>query len=240
MRSMLRSVDLIEDEEPWMTWDRNQAVKKQVTLSDDPIAMSCASYRLWKESGSRWLEIDQMVPNSDDRVRANEICAYYRGRLTWSVLKGQATVSQFRKKLHALVTDNLDITKDELGILYRLPYFYAEDTAVDEVIAVTDDSHMVSKIHGLTTPLEITSQFKLLRQVLYSRRACEYHHYWLTSDFDPAPFMIAVDTKNNMASLLESVLARPTQLTTLLYPKPHRGYHRNRGFWSMTRLRLSQ
>ena len=240
MRTMLRGVDLIEDEEPWVTWDRDQAVKKQVALTDDPIAMSCASYRLWKESGARWLELEQMKPTADDRVQANDIRSYYRGRLTWSALKGQNTVSQFRKKLHALVTGNLDITKDELGILYRLPYFYAEDTAVDEVIAVTDDSNMVSKIHGLTTPLEITTQFRLLRQVLYSRRACEYHHYWLASDFDSAPFMIAVDTKNNMASLLESVLARPTQLTALLYPKPHRGYHRNCGFWSITRLRLSQ
>jgi hypothetical protein len=235
MRTMLRGVNLIEDEEPWVTWDRDQAVKKQVALTDDPIAMSCASYRLWKESGARWLELEQMKPTADDRVQADDIRSYYRGRLTWSALKGQTTVSQFRKKLHALVTGNLDITKDELGILYRLPYFYAEDTGLDHVMSQTQSASMAD-----AATAKIAGKFTLVKKIFCSRANARSHwQFWFVRNTSPVPFMVEIRDDNVLYKLFDTLTQQPQMFSAgTTHFKHHRGHYRDRVYIKMTQVDL--
>ena len=216
-----------------------QPLKKRVlTFKEDPIALACASYRIWKETPARrWTDLDTVVVWQDDIEQAQALRKYYRERLVMSALKNvNSNSSEFRRKLGALVTDQLEITKDELGLLYRLPYFYAEDLDLDYVVENTAGA----KIQPLPQDSEpMVLPFRPLKKILRSRRSAETYQYWWTTHKHGVPFMIAVKTDNPLLSIIDTLFERD-QIDLSCRVKPHEfiGYHRNRWFYHMFDLRL--
>ena len=206
----------------------------EIKFSDDPITLACASYRTWAEHpDQRWTEFDKVVVWEGDRDTASELRAYYRDRtahVLFDVLKhtnNQRPVSEFRRKLSLLVNDQLVITMAEIGLLHRLPYFYAEDLALDEIARVTE-SVPVSSPGASDTRLgefEIVSgQFQLLKKVLRSRRSGEHYQYWFTSNHSAAAYLLSVKSDNPLRAMIESVVTLPTlQLKAHMFVKPFQG-----------------
>ena len=190
-----------------------------ISFKDDPIALSCASYRHWlSHPGTRWLDLDAVTVTHEDRTTASKIREYYRGRITWSQLKYGGTLSDFRSKLGKLVCGDLNITKNELGLIYRLPYFYAEDCAMDRVIDLG----------------QIDGTYRLIERIFKSRRSRESVDFWLMSDLCRSPCLISVDHQNPLLSMLTGVLAQDNiRLRSYLFPKQHRGYHRARAYYQL-------
>ena len=124
-------------------WDdflkSNGAAESPIVFKDDPIAMACASYRLSQQGGFAWLDLHAATVEPQDRETAVAIRKYYADRLLITALKSNGVVSEFRRKLYGVVTDNYQVKKSEEGLLYRLPYFYAEDTGleVDQIQSVS-------------------------------------------------------------------------------------------------------
>lgn len=207
------------------SWNLKQQ-KTPLTFKDDPVTLTCAAYRMYQENvRHRWLDFDQVVVWHDDREQAACLKKYYRDRLVIEALKSNgAEVSQFRQKLRKLVTDELVITESELGMLYRLPYFYEEDQALDRVIAKTDNVQPGSYCKGT----EVTATYTLAERVLRSRRVGEEYDYWMTTDQDPYLHLIEIRHDNPLRNMFESVIAKPVKLKTLEWTKDHYGYHRGR------------
>ena len=205
-----------------------------ISFKDDPIALSCASYRHWlSHPGTRWLDLDAVTVTHEDRTTASKIREYYRGRITWSQLKYGGTLSDFRSKLGKLVCGDLNITKNELGLIYRLPYFYAEDCAMDRVIEQTSDDVTKNKIIGINLG-QIDGTYRLIERIFKSRRSRESVDFWLMSDLCRSPCLISVDHQNPLLSMLTGVLAQDNiRLRSYLFPKQHRGYHRARAYYQL-------
>jgi hypothetical protein len=147
-------------------------------------------------------------------------------------MKSKQPMSEFRKKLYGLLIGKTGLKKKDIGLLYRLPYFYVEDTALDQVIAQTESPK------SALAQDTIAGTFNLIQRVQVSRRSMESVQFWLRHHKKTAPFMIAVKADNPMLPLLESILERGLPISATAHFKIHRGYHRNRGFYQLGNVEL--
>lgn len=215
------------------------AKPRPVQFKHDPIACACASYRISQEHpGRRWTDLDSVVVWQDDIDQAQALRQYYRERLVMSALKSRdGNISPFRRKLGALVTDQLEIMKHELGLLYRLPYFYAEDRAIDYVVANSADNAMIAPMPQDSHPMTMT--FQPLHRVFRSRRSGEHHvFYWVTHTRGVA-FSLSVAADNPLLAMIDSLFSRDhVELQSRVKPVSFRGYYPNRWHYQMYDMRL--
>lgn len=207
------------------------AEKSVVKLNEDPFALAAASYRYWVEGKGRYRGFDTVEVQQQDRHRGNEMRCYYRGRLVFSQLRSTSPnpVSEFRQKLWGLCEGTIDLQQKDIGLLYRLPYFYAEDLAHDRIFL---DLPSYTVIH--TVAHDVTETFELQQQVLISRRSRDVHQYWLRTSATSVPCQISIAADNGLRPLLESVLHRgPVALRANWHPQYMRGYHRGRAYYQL-------
>jgi hypothetical protein len=219
-------------------WDDFKAVFKStdpepdMTFADDPVAMAWAAYRVYLTTPAlRWIDFADVEVTEQDRVQAQEIRSYYTGRILMDAMKSKNSMSEFRKKLYGLLIGETGLKKKDIGLLYRLPYFYVEDTDLDQVIAQTQSA---SVMFGTA----IAGTFTLIKRILVSRRSGDYVHFWLQHHKRSEPFLIVVKTDNPLLSLLTGILEKSVQLSATAHLKRHRGYHRNRYFHQLGNVEL--
>ena len=175
-----------------------------VELADDPVALACCSYRMSQTMNTRYFSFEHCVVEPQDRVKAQQLCSYYREKtqdVLFAMLSSSGTrrpVSDFRRKLRLLVTDGLAITAREIGMLYRLPYLYHEDLALDQVTAAT-----VSAIQR-PAATKITS-LRPLTKYLRSRRTAEVMQYWWAGVEDHEAYVLAVKRDNPLLSMIDDM-----------------------------------
>lgn len=204
-----------------------------LVFADDPIALSCAAYRLWqKTSLNRWPDLDDVIAEPQDREQSRAIRKYYADRLILNLLQQERPVSSFRHKLYGVVTNSVQVTKAELGMVYRLPYFYAEDTELDQLVADTTSADV--DLQGS----EFTGEFSLRKRIVKSRRSGEFVQYWLARTGDSAAYAVMAKSDNPLLSLLDSLIARPVVLKARVWTKPFRGHYQNRMYYQLGDLKL--
>ncbi len=189
-----------------------------IHFEDDPIALSCSSYRLGQAGHGQYHDFDSLKVEPEDRQQAQHIRNYYRAKITWQLLataQYQRPTTPFRQKLIGIVENTYQITQNDLGILYRIPYFYQEDTAHDAIFADLPNYELI-KVRGEN----IEENFVLMQQVSVMRRSRDTVQYWLRAEKTIVPCMAVIDSKNMLKPLLNSVLSRGTvRLRANWYPK---------------------
>ena len=215
--------DILDEFEDFETRLMKDPPPKLVTLKDDPVTLACAAYRMYQENPRhRWLDFDQVVVWQEDREQAERLKAYYRNQFvetTFKMLKStnNRSLSSFRRKLYLLVNSDLQITEREVGLLHRLPYFYAEDLALDEVMQSTESIAEHIPAHQQT--LNLT----LIKKVLRSRNAGESNQYWFRDQSNPHAYMLSVKTDNVLANFFDSMAHRPLALESVVVCKQMQG-----------------
>jgi hypothetical protein len=208
------------------------APEPDMTFADDPVALAWAAYRVYLANpANRWADFADVEVTVHDRAVAQEIRSYYTGRILMDTMKSKNPMSEFRKKLYGLLIGETGLKKKDIGLLYRLPYFYVEDTALDQVIEQTQTA---SVMFGM----ELAGTFTLIKRILVSRRSGDFVHFWLRHHKRSQPFMIAAKTDNPLLPLLEGILENPVKLSATAHLKTHRGYHRNRQFHQLGNVKL--
>jgi hypothetical protein len=203
-------------------------------FADDPVALAWAAYRVYLTNPAlRWADFADVEVTEQDRVQAQEIRSYYTGRILMDTMRSKKSMSEFRKKLYGLLIGETGLKKKDIGLLYRLPYFYVEDTALDQVIAQTEAPK------SALAQASVTGTFKLIKRIQVSRRSMEFVQFWLQHHKKTAPFMIAVKADNPMLPLLESILQHGLLISATAHLKTHRGYHRNRQFHQLGNVKLA-
>lgn len=190
-----------------------------IVYKHDPVALALASYRIWQANGMRWADFDDLVPLEEDIVRAQELRAYYAGQMTFDALKGAGLNTTFRKKLYAIVSNCHQYTKEDIGLLHRLPYFYEEDLTLDQL---TQDFASVE----VSVAKELAGEFSLHKRMLRSRRSGEYYHYWLKRKGSQHLYKLVVKSDDVLRPLVESMLETPRLYTATAYYKSMQGKRR--------------
>lgn len=216
----MTTVNLYEDLEGLLDWSSPaKKTPEPLVLKDDPVVLAMASYRVWTNTGARWIDFDNVTVASDDRVHANLLKKYYAGQMTMDALKGEGLKTPFRRKLYAISTNCHEYTKEDIGLLYRLPYFYEEDLTLDRLVSefTSVESDAKKQLHGV---------FSLHKKMLRSRRSGDYYHYWLKKSGSPHLFKLVVKADDSLRSLVESLLAQPREYTATAYYKGMQGQRR--------------
>lgn len=196
-----------------------EATKKPpepVVYKHDPVALAMSSYRIWNTTGMRWVDFDDLVPLEEDHIRAQELRKYYAGQMTMDALKGAGLKTTFRQKLYAIVTNCHTYTKEDIGLLHRLPYFYQEDQDLDQLVTEF-------KSIEVSVAKELRGVFSLHKKMLRSRRSGEYYHYWLKREGSEYLYKLVVKSDDVLRSLVESVLDQPREFTATAYYKGMQG-----------------
>lgn len=183
----------------------DQLIKQEppriIKLDYDPLALSCVNYRLHQLGRGQYHDLAMIgEPEPADQYRAEEIRAYYGAKFTWQTLK-EGKISSFRREAQAVMAGAL-ITDKNIGLLYRLPFFYMEDIDQEAVFEGLPE-------YECSTILPATlGRFTLDRRVSVFRNKSEYIRYWLRAEGVAAPCAIVVDSKNTLKSLLDSMFER--------------------------------
>lgn len=216
----MTTVNLYEDLEGLLDWSSPaKKASPPLELKDDPVVLAMASYRIWLHTGIRWTDLENTTVISDDRVHASVLKKYYAGQMTMDALKGEGLKTTFRRKLYAIATNCHEYTKEDVGLLYRLPYFYEEDLTLDRLVSefTSAESGAKKEIHGV---------FSLHKKMLRSRRSGEYYHYWLKQEGSSHLFKLVVKADDSLRSLVESLLEQPREYTATAYYKGMQGRRR--------------
>jgi hypothetical protein len=209
-----------------------------IKLPDDPIALGCASYRLGLKGLGQYHDFDNLAVQSEDREMAQNIRNYYRAKITWQMLKNtneQRPVSEFRRKLMGIIERTHDITQADIGILYRIPYFYVEDREHDAIFADLPEYSIVQ-----TPAKNLESTMTLTRRVQVLRRTRSVTQYWFSVENTVVPCMATIDNQNVLRHLFDSIVDRgPVRLEAHWYPKTLWGSQgRDRDYYQLAHIRL--
>jgi hypothetical protein len=185
-----------------------ESKKKLAVFQDDPVAMACAVHRSWKtHETAQFLELESALIKPEDRDRAAAIRRYYGAKFTEMALRGHQP-SEFRLKLAEVLDGRRQLAESEVGMLYRLPYFYDEDTETDWIYANTLSGQTLEYYHGLdelVQPLTLTP----LRQVLRSQRLGDSIKYWFVTQHGH-PALISVAKSNSLNAMMSSLFELPS------------------------------
>lgn len=241
-------VNIVEDNDDFRQDPRvyNNGMMRKVEplmakFSDDPVALSIQSYLIWKSNPHRkWVPVDEVGRVTPEaRAMAQELRTYFIHRNTMKVLQGQ-TPTEFQYKMNGLLHDIRPLQQDELGILYRLPYFYQEDLALDQVfegaanIDVKPVGPHLPVWHTITTHARLTP----IREVLKSRKSGDFVQFWF-STYDGERCMYAVRADNSLITLFRSLFKRESmqvKATAMLHRMP--GSHIRTNYWKLSGLEL--
>jgi hypothetical protein len=205
-------------------------------FKDDPVALSITSYLMWlKNPRCRWISIDelgQVAPEA--REMAHELRKYFLHRSTMKVLQGQ-TPTEFQYKMNAFLSDIRPLKTDELGMLYRLPYFWQEDLALDQVFEGASQIELDGPgMYSVTNHTRLTP----IREVLKSRKSGDFVQFWFRDTSDHR-CVYEVKTDNKLISLFRS-LFKKSELSVVCYSKMEtlRGSHIRTRYWRLSNLEL--
>ena len=211
-----------------------ESTTQKIKFINDPIVLACAAYRVWLEfPDQRWCNLDTVVVQQQDQVQAIALRNYYRDRIMMGALtctRIAAPMSTFRQKLYGIVNNTFEITQQEIGLLHRLPYFYAEDTALDRMVAATTGATDCAK--GTT----VNAEFTLIARILRSVSSGDMIHYWFTCEQDSSPYCLSVQGSNPLLGLVDKRFQEPQKLQANRSYQQHRGHHRARGYYKLTNV----
>jgi hypothetical protein len=205
---------------------------RPLTEVADPLALSCASYRMWETLGHRWVNWGDVKHTDQDVEQAQQIRRYYRDRIALQILRG-GTVSKFRTELYDICNGGI-MRHCHRGMLYKLPYFYAEDTARDQLLGQFKIGNRADR-----NPSFIKTELTPVRTVFRTRRGAkgESVEYWF-QDQKQELYMTDINYSNDYRPLLDSLFRLPSvSLQFTRYPHTHR--HSQLSYWGMIKVEIA-
>lgn len=211
-------------------------------FEQDPISSACAVYRNCRQRGViEYPELTTAIPTDEDHCMANSIRNYYSAKFVEHALRG-GSISEFRAKMMQLLQGTRPPDTSDIGILYRMPYFYQEDIDTDRYIesASTTDRTEFESIYGKFGPIEVTETLRLKQKILRNARGGVTIRYGFLNQRQ-YPVVVSIDTKNPFFTLVDQLFQQPSvQLHGWLVYQPMRGLNAKHTVLSMIKPTLVQ
>jgi hypothetical protein len=191
----------------------NDTPKTPLSFSEDPVVLACTAHRM-----GNYPDLEDLHPTDQDRELGTRVRKHFMNKLVIQRLQGKQP-SAFREKLGAFLVDNRPLYKDEIGMLYHLPYFYFEDLARDKLIAVTTPVQQVA-------PQRYEVTLKPYVNFSLKRRGGSVKQYWWV-DNNLRPYCMNIKESGEHQTLYQSIwdFASIT-VESLMYVKPFVGTDR--------------
>ena len=193
---------------------------KPAVFKDDPIALSCASYRraIETEMAVRFLDLNQCIAHLQDYEMADQVRQYYRNKIAIKTLTSPQPLTPFYHDLYEMLLGDVELQQRHIGMIHRLPYFYVEDQDRERLKQLIKDKSLkedwignaMKNIGGKETHA-LTPLMKIFR----SRRGSEAQEYWFQNQVGQ-PVMWSVLNGNPLRSVVDSLFVR-SQITVSAY-----------------------
>jgi hypothetical protein len=193
---------------------------KPAVFKEDPIALSCASYRraMETEMAVRFQDLNQCITQPEDHDMAERVRQYYRNKIAVKTLTSPLPLTPFYHDLYEMLLGDVELQQRHIGMIYRLPYFYAEDQAREQLKQLIKDKSLtpdwignaIRQFAGKETHA-LTPMIKIFR----SRRGSEAQEYWFQNHVGQ-PVMWSVLNGNPLRSVVDSLFVQ-SQITVSAY-----------------------
>lgn len=115
----------------------SEYVETEKSFQEDPLVMSVSLKDLSSKTEGYHYSIDdpRVINNITDDIKdhAEKIRKYYGKKFFWTNLTNTRALSGFRSRACYLLENRIRVCKgQDIGIYYKLPYFYDEDMVYDE------------------------------------------------------------------------------------------------------------
>ena len=193
---------------------------KPAIFKEDPIALSCASYRraVETEMAVRFQNLDSCIAHPQDYEMADQVRRYYRNKIAVKTLTSPQPLTPFYHDLYELLLGDVELQQRHIGMIHRLPYFYVEDQDRERLKQlIKDKSLMLDWIGNALKNLsgKETHTLTPLMKIFRSRRGSEAQEYWFQNQFGK-PVMWSVLNGNPLCSIVDSLFVR-SQVTVSAY-----------------------
>jgi hypothetical protein len=198
----------------------NTDPNKPAVFKEDPIALSCASYRraVETEMAVRFLDLDQCIVHLQHYEMADQVRQYYRNKIGVKALTSQQPLTPFYHDLYEMLLGDVELQQRHIGMIHRLPYFYVEDQNREQLKQLIKDRSLkedwignAMKNIGSKETHTLTPLMKIFR----SRRGSETQEYWFQNHVGQ-PVMWSVLNGNPLRSVVDSLFVR-SQVTVSAY-----------------------
>ena len=216
---------------------------KPVQFDHDPLVLSCESYLLYRAGQddlksltkpSRYHELRLLEPTERAVKLAHDIRRYYLDSLVFQRLRNQQ-MSQFRTKLYHFLMDAHQLKQDELGLVYKLPYFYEFDQTMIAISESTTNIDLSQTAQTRSTIWALTPLRQITREVQHRTRMA----YWWQNEQGHA-VSIEVDREHrDLDSMIDGFFSRsvPTKFQAVYRVHPLRAAPSHHVWW-MNRPRV--
>jgi hypothetical protein len=118
---------------------------------------------------------DLFLIDPEHAIEAEQIRNYYTAKITTLGLRGES-ISKFRKRMYAVVTNNRSFDRSEIGILYRLIDFYREDQFMDSILE--NSTSVASNIF----PKTLCDEFEYIGNVNRITKSVKQKRFWFCNN----------------------------------------------------------
>lgn len=188
-----------------------------LTAGNDPLALTVGSWRraVATDYQVRWdsLADASRVPTAEDLELAQQIRAHYRGQLTLRALRTGRPLTSYQQALYEMLETQC-YQNQHLGILYRLPYFYAEDIAHEKLPLTCSQVWPGQQERKLRRD---TKSLTPLCEILRSRRQKETMEYWFV-DAQGHGVAWMVGLGNPLRSLVHALFQQSSIAVSAYFP----------------------
>ena len=192
---------------------------KPAVFKDDPIVLSCASYRraVETEMAVRWHDLNQSIVQPQDHDMAKQVRQYYQNKIAVKTLTSQQPLTPFYHDLYEMLLGEIELQQRHIGMIHRLPYFYVEDQNREQLTQLIRSQGLSSDWIKNFVQLAI-KEIQILTPIMKifrSRRGSEAQEYWFQNQ-SGQPVLWSVLNGNALRSVVDSLFVR-SQITVSAY-----------------------
>ena len=191
-------------------------------FKDDPLALACSLKDLFEQTQCHYSLDDPRVGENiteDNLEQAERVRKYYTKKFFWKNLSGTGKLSDFRSRLCYLLENRIRTCKEQdVGIYYKLPYFYQEDMAYDDFKQQYNTTDVPRVLDGQPTrlPVEKTQlTLKYLKTTTSRQQKRNLHRFWFTEG--TYLFNIEITNDNPLLEMFKQLVVEKMTITLDTY-----------------------
>ena len=177
-----------------------------IEFTEDPLVLSCTLHSL-RSAGSPWMNIDSDIVKEsvsiEHREEAEKIRDYYTKKFFWSALANTRPLSDYRRRLLNLLESRIRKCDDkDVGIYYKLPFFYKEDIVYDQL---KKNFKTVSLPAITNNNSKVRMDLTFISTTFSSQRKNKIERFWFTEG--TYLYQIEIRDDNPLMDLFKSLLS---------------------------------
>lgn len=183
----------------------NQEYRDRITdFTEDPLVLSCALQSVI-DTGNGWhsLESETVKQAVTDEIRdkAEKIREYYSKKFFWATLSSSRALSDYRQRLLNLLENRIRSCNDkDVGIYFKLPFFYMEDQVYDKFKKIYQTDNLQPLQYSTKECLDL----QYLESTFSTQRKNKIERFWFTDQ--KYLYQIELDQSNPLLEMFKSLL----------------------------------